>query len=486
MPQRLGIFVSSAGEAPDEQLSKPTMQYPFGQMSLRPGLLTGVGFALVAASLGAFLLEAFYMCQDVPFLDDWALISLLKAFINHQIGWRYFFTPHNGHPLLLARTATYLDWRIASLDLALLRWCVVIVMLLSAVLFCASLVFDLVETGTTRKRAGAIGLAAPVFALTLSLGQWEVLTVATCLDFVTVNLLFLLGVLLIDRWVRTSRVVFLVMATLSAILCSLTMLQGTLIWPAFIGSLLLGGRARNRLVLASFLAIFLGFAAFTLTRLQAEAGTFVFAPLSLLLGNLILAGSAYVGQIHNHSVLPLDIAVGALAWSLTALAGTIYWRAPTELRARMNKYVVLIALGIGTSLMIEIGRLSASMETMATSRYITSIMPWGWGLYGVLMLGVRSSAWAAAAAGIQIALVVVGVTVADFEELQNAPYRREINLHEIQVLRDGKDLDNRSVLGSVFYMDRPSGYLVALDRAFLFENKLSLFRPGYPGAAPSR
>jgi hypothetical protein len=147
---------------------------------------------------------------------------------------------------------------------------------------------------------------------------------------------------------------------------------------------------------------------------------------------------------------------------------------------------VLIALGIGTSLMIEIGRLSPSMQTMATSRYITSIMPWAWGLYGVLTLGIRSSTWAAAAAGIQIALVVVGVAVADFEELQNAPYRREINRREMEVLREGKDLDNRSVLGSVFYMDRPSGYLVALDRAFLFENKLSLFRPGYPGAAPSR
>lgn len=486
MSQRLGIFGSSARAAPDERLSKPTTQYPFGQMKLRPVLLAGIGFALVAASLGAFLLEALYLCQDVPFLDDWALISSLNAFISHQIGWRYFFTPHNEHPFLLARTATYLDWRIASLDLALLRWCVVVVMLLSAVLFCARLVLDLVEAGTARKPADAIGLATPAFALTLSLGQWEVLSVATCLDFVTVNLLFLLGVLLIDRWVQTSRVVFLITATLSAILCSMTMLQGLLIWPTFIGSLLLGGRARQRLVLASFLVIFLGFAALTLTRLQTDAGTLVFAPLSLFSGNLILAGSVYVGQIHNHSVLPLDIAVGALAWSLTALAGTIYWRAPAELRARMNKYVVLIGLGIGTSLMIEIGRLSFSMETMTASRYITSVMPWAWGLYGLLMLGIRTSTWAAAAAGIQIALVVVGVTVADYEELQNAPYRRAISLHEMQVLREGKDLDNRSVLGSVFFMDRPSGYLVAPDRAFLFENKLSLFRPGAHVAAPSR
>jgi hypothetical protein len=38
------------------------------------------------------------------------------------------------------------------------------------------------------------------------------------------------------------------------------------------------------------------------------------------------------------------------------------------------------------------------------------------------------------------------------------------------------DLDNRSVLATVFYMDRPNGYMVAAGRAFLFENRLSLFR----------
>lgn len=468
----------AAGEKPAEAATR----YFAGPMKLRSVLFAGAAFTLVAAGLYAFLLEAFYMCQDVPFIDDWAFVHFLDAFINHQIGWQYFLTPHNGHPFLLARTAVYLDWRIVSLDFALLRWCTVIVILATAVLFGARLAFDLVETGI-RQRAEAILLAAPLFALTLTLGQWEILSVATCTDNVAVNLLFLLGVVLLDRWVRTDRIVFLITAILAAILCSMTVLEGVLIWPAFTGFLLLGGWSRHRLMSASFLVVFLGFAALTLTRVSTE--TFVLAPLSVLWGNLILAGSAYVGQIHNHSILSLNAAVGVLVWTLTAVAGMVYWRAPTALRSRMNKYAVLLGLGIGTSLMIEIGRLYASVETMAASRYITAVMPWAWGLYGVLTLGIRSSYWAAAAAGLQIALVVVGVAAADFEELQNAPYRRDVSLHEMQVLREGKDLDSRSVLGSVFYMDRPTGYLVAAGRAFLFENRLSLFRPQAYDAASS-
>lgn len=453
-------------------------------MRLRSTLLAAFGFAIIAASVGAFLLEASYMCQDVPFIDDWNFVHLLKAFINHQIGWRYFITRYNGHPFLLARTAMVLDWRFASLDMALLHWCTIIVMLLAAILLGARLAFDLVKSKTGWKPAGAIMLAAPAFALALSLGQWENLSVATAIDNAAVNLFLLLAVIMIDCWVRTNRGIFLITAMVSAIVCSMTVLQGMLVWPALIGIVLLGGVTRRRLLVsAAFLAVFLGLAAMSFTHVPRE--TFVFALLPLLLGNLILAGSTYVGQIHNHPVLSLDVAVGALSWTLTALAVLLYWRAPTDMRARMNKYAALVGFGMATSLMIEIGRLSMSMETMAASRYINAMMPWAWGLYGVLTLGMRSSYWACAIAGVQIAAVVIAVAIADFEELQIAPSRREDSLHQIEVLRDGKGLDDRSILGSVFYMDRPNGYMVAAGRAFLFENRLSLFRPGAADAAGS-
>jgi hypothetical protein len=73
--------------------------------------------------------------------------------------------------------------------------------------------------------------------------------------------------------------------------------------------------------------------------------------------------------------------------------------------------------------------------------------------------------------------LLLSESVADYEELQIAPYRRDNFLHQMKVLRDGKDLDNRSVLGAVFYMDRPNGSMVATGRDFLFDNRLSLFRP---------
>lgn len=439
-------------------------------------LLAGLGVALAAAAVGTFLLEASSMCLDVPFIDDWRFVILLQDFINHRIGWQYFFTPHNAHPFLLSRIAMVLDWRFAALDMALLRWCIVIVLLLTATLFCARLIVDLLGTKTIPRRAAASLIATPAFALTLSLGQWEILSVATCIDNAAVNLFFLLGVLSIDRWVRTNGAVFLATAILSALLCSMTVLEGILIWPALAAFLLLDCRPRHRLLSALFVVSFLGFVALTLSRLPTA--TFVFAPLSLLTGNLILAGSPYVGLIHNQPVLPLDIAVGALVWALTALAGMLYWRAPAELRARMNTYVVLIALGVGTSLMIEIGRLTVSMQSLAASRYITATMPWAWGLYGVLTLSMRSSYGAAAIAAMQIALVVAGATFTDYEELQIVPSRREGFLNQMRLLRDGKDLDDKSVLGNVFYMDRPNGYMVAAGRDFLFDNKLSLFRPG--------
>jgi hypothetical protein len=78
---------------------------------------------------------------------------------------------------------------------------------------------------------------------------------------------------------------------------------------------------------------------------------------------------------------------------------------------------------------------------------------------------------------VQIALVVVVVFVADYDELQIAPYRRDNFLHQMKVLREGKDLGNRSVLGAVFYMERPAGDMVAAGRALLFDNGLWLFQP---------
>jgi hypothetical protein len=445
---------------------------------LRSIVGSGAGLAIIAATVGVLLLEASYVCQDVPMYDDWNFISLLQAFLNHQIGWRYFITSDNGHPVFFARAATYLAWRFTGLNLAVLRWCVVAEILLAGAVFCTMVWSDLVKIGSTR--GDALVVAAPACAIALTLGQWEVLTIATgSVDAIAVNLLLLLALLLIDRWTVTDRLGYLVGALLAALLTSVTELQGLLVWPILGFYLVLSGGKNRNALLAILSVVFVCLVVWTRTHIDHSA-VLVFAPRRLLLGSLILAGLPYMGQIHNQPVPALDIAVGFAIWPLTLMAGALYWRAPTGLRARMNKYAALIIFGVGTSLMIEIGRLLFGLDAMAASRYATAVLPWAWGLYGLLALSIGSSRFAAAAAAAQIVLIAVGVSLTDFEELQIAPFRRDNALQQIKVLRDGEGLNDRSVLGRIFAMDRPDGYLVAQGREFLATNKLSLFRSPRP------
>ncbi len=376
--------------------------------------------------------------------------------------------------------------------MAALRWCTIGVLSASAALLWGRLYRDLMnQQAAVRWRSGeALFLSVTPAVLALSLGQWEILTVASDIDGAAVNLLFLISIFLLDQWCSTGRMLLLAGGLLSAALTSMTQLQGILVWPAMALLLILdAGRRKHAPILIVVVLAFAVSAAAGWLSLD-DRSSLTFTPLQLLLGNVIVIGSAYLGFVNNEPVLTEDIMFGCLIWLLTVTAALIYWTSAVEVRARMNKYVALVAFGFGTSLMIEIGRLHATPDHfnyLASSRFAAAVMPWGWGLCGLFALSIRSGRLAAAAAAVQMTAVFLGVGITNLEEARMAPFRRQVFLHQIQVLREEENVGDIAALPKTLYVSEARYVnLVAPVRAYLRANGLSLFRAIGPSATIRR
>ncbi len=198
-------------------------------------LIAGCFAAVLTISLTALLvwygLTAF---KDCPIFDDWKTIDRLHAFLDHRVGLGYFFERQNLHPGLAGRILLFADYLTFSLDLRVVRWLSVAIMVATAALVGARLFRDLRggESCDMRGRAIAAVLAAPPCALVLSLGHWEVLSIAIGVDSLAVNLFAVAAIFLIDRWRRRGGALSLVAALVMAACANMNMLQGMFVWPA--------------------------------------------------------------------------------------------------------------------------------------------------------------------------------------------------------------------------------------------------------------
>jgi hypothetical protein len=437
-----------------------------------------IGAVCLLAPAGLLIWYASIVNVDIPFIDDWKFIALLKKFVDGQIGWLYFFEPHNGHPMMLDRVAFYFDLKLASLNMALLRWCTVIVMLATAALLCGRLYIDLQSQKTPKRWAHGetILLLFPACALALSLSQWEYLMVAASVDLAAASFFLLLSVFLLDCWCSTRRALTLIAASISAVLASMTQMQGIITWPAMALLLILDARLRaNLAALFMVLLAFVVFVGITWMHLPSRP-SFAANPIALLVGNTIVIGNSYLGHVNNRPLISGDIVFGSSICILTAMAVMLYFRSSANLRKTMNKYMALIAFGIATSVVIEIGRLHYSREYLAASRYGGYVMPWAWGLYGVVVLGIKSSRLGAFSAFANIAIIVIGVGISDFEENRIAIYRNESYQNQKQALCNGKILSNKEALRKTFYVGEQFESLISPMRNYLLSNKLSFFR----------
>jgi hypothetical protein len=443
-------------------------------------VLGSIGGAMLFALAAQLVWYGSFVCVDLPFVDDWKFIERLKAFVAGDIGWTYFFEPHNGHPSLFDRVGIYAAWKLASLNLATLRWCALILMLVTAALLGWQLFTDLRrQQASDRWSPGeAILLAVPVCALALSLGQWEFFSAAVSVDAVADNLFPVMAIFFLDRWYSSGGRLTLTAAILFAVLASRTQLQGILVWPVLGVLVVLNPKHSQFLSMLAIVVIgFLAFASMNLVGVTSHS-SFVFNPLSLFLGNLIIVGVSYLAHIDNRAVMRADIVFGCLVWILTALAIWLYFVSAADTRARMNKYIALIVFGFGTSLMIEIGRLAFSLEYLTASRYGAEVMPWAWGLSGVLALSIRSTKLGAAVFSAHTTIIVIGVGISNIEEARMAISRQGSNQNMIQALREGKILNDNDAMRRTFLVGDQYVDVIPPMREYLLTNKLSLFRPG--------
>jgi hypothetical protein len=422
------------------------------------------------------LANGWIVFTDVPFGDDWVFVERLKAFLEGETGWFYFFEPHNGHPMLIDRLAFYASWKFTSLNLAMLRWSMALLMLIAGGVLSWQLFCDL-RQASGWSSAKALFLVLPIFALAVSLNQWEMFNVAANVGPIATALFAVLSVFLLDRWLASKKSLLLTVALLLAVLASLNGLQGILVWPAMGVILLLNPEGRrSSAVMSIVLLAFFIFAGINFGNV-GDRSSFVFDPTSLLFGNLIIAGTPYLTHINDTPNVTAAMIFGYFVWILTGLAMWLYLMSAPDIRIRMNKYVALIAFGFGIALAIEIARIRLfSFEYLAASRYGAQVAPWAWGLWGVLALSSPSNKIATIACSTHAILISIGVGISNIEEADRAIYVRRNFDRQIDALRDGKVFSDKVEMSKIFFMDGQFVHRIPPVREYLLRNKLSLFR----------
>ncbi len=450
----------------------------FLRLSIRLG-----GVVAVVAMIGSTALLVWYghtVFKDCPLIDDWAFVDRLKAYLSGEAGIGYFFERHNGHPSLLSRLLFYIAYRTSRLDFRVIRWHSIGILLVTAALIGWQLFHDLTRGayGTRAGRAVALILVAPACGLVLSLGHWEVLTLAMAVDNCAVNALAIAAILLTDHWRRRDDALSLAAAVATGLLATMCMLQGALVWPAMALTLLLAPRRRGTVPVLLGLAtasLISGLAA--LKGVAAAGGTKIaFDALYAVKGILILQGLPFLGAIHNGFIPLADLAVGLVIVLLTATALLVFFAAMPAQRSGQCKYIGIAAFGGATALLIALGRHQYTAEQLAASRYATALLPAAVGLWGFLAVSAQGSRVTERCLIGLYVITVAGLAITDYQEARLAAARGQTMVAMQEALRDGAILNDNAAVRAKFYVDEQFAPLIAVDRAFLKERKLSLFR----------
>ena len=93
-----------------------------------------IGFVVAVAAVMAWLnLDyARRVFTDVPFVDDWSFIEILRAHARGELGLRHLFMTHQGHPSLPGRLSFLLSYRLQGFDLLTVRWLSILTVLAAA------------------------------------------------------------------------------------------------------------------------------------------------------------------------------------------------------------------------------------------------------------------------------------------------------------------------------------------------------------------
>lgn len=440
------------------------------------GLLCAGVWVLAAAALALPLVYGLRVVTDVPLLDDWSFVNVLRRYLAGEIGFLDYLTlRHNEHPVAPSRLTFLVAYHAVGLDLRWLRWASIATWFVAAGLAAATLHRDLACASVPRVTRTLLLL--PCLCLPTSLAGWE--TIGLAMAFTNaVSLPFALGALLqFDRWQQDpSRARFVVVCAL-ALCATLGIASGQLLWLLFA----VVATWRFRFAQRRVETLLLWAVALACLVLQANAPTTAPAlgaldPVHAVIGLAAVAGVPVAWYGRTGTVVASCAGVAAIATFAIALARRIRCIDPD--RERLAKYLLQGAYGLGVVAVVALARHRSTGDgEFASSRHVPMVMTLllgchGWAaVAGVLSLAVRRFAPAAAA-------VLIGLTAAaDVGEYRTWRGRSDAFAAMRRTLTED---DLGSVPAAVwrerFYLDPALAGEVVEAVAFLRRERLALFR----------
>lgn len=188
---------------------------------------TGLIYAFIFLPV---IISVFLVCRygvNVPFGDEWSIVTLYKNIKDYGLHFDQFFAQHNEHRIFFPR--------IILLIVALLtRWNVVVQMLVSqgllisvAVLLCKYL------TGRYGLNRSILLSFVPIVTLVFSLRQWENMYWGFQVGFFMVYAFSIYSFYLYDKYENTKEKKYLYSCWTCAFIASFSSIHGLIVWVCY-------------------------------------------------------------------------------------------------------------------------------------------------------------------------------------------------------------------------------------------------------------
>lgn len=431
----------------------------------RPDYLGGLSGPLGGVLTAGWLLGFYWYCSTVmtavPYLDDWAYIVTLREYLEgRQSLLEYVLAVHAGHPSVPGRVLFMISYYVSDLRLDVLRILTAITILASA-----AALFRLVTParGSARDSAGTrLLFFFPCLTLVVSLGHWELLSVASAVNSSVVLLFSILGIVFTGDGLRRGSARSMTLGAVSALAATCSMSHGTLTWLAMAWQAAVARRRRPWLAVA-FATV--GVASIPMLVILSPRPS---PPLDIgLLAQAVLVaiGTGLIGLVENQPVPALNMAVGGLMALLAVGCAVTLSRMSAEAREQVNESSGLIVLGALSVVALAYGRMGFGADYMASSRYAAIAMPMAAGVY--LFWLARPHPGSVLALPLTAALVLAGEALTNREEARMAPHRANYEAETTRLFRCAPPDDPAVV--------ERARHHYSVGRAFLVTGRLSIF-----------
>ena len=399
---------------------------------------------------------------NLPWLDDWTVINRLMEYLNGRISLlTYIFSRHNVHFIVPARFAFLISYENLKLNLAAVRWGSLVVIGATAALYARVFSVDISnkKNGTRTMVLIYLFILALIVMPIVTLGQWEIFSVAMDISNVVANLAAIAGIICFDRFLRKQSYIDYWVAILLALCSWQSMANGALLFGVYLIAILLEKELRNKYI--QILIIL--FCALAIPIVEARAAhatsdlvavfTGQYSLKRCVLGALSILGVGIIWGVHNKPYLPGVFTAGGIV-----CIGSIYvlWnyigipRSNSNIKSFLRKYWMLTLFGVLSDIAVYFGRIHFGATYLASSRYIPISMLAIIGIAAYMYLlscgpatrttptTINDSRVRSAYSVILYTAIFIGFLVTNVSEVQMAQYRRASYIEASQYLRSGQ------------------------------------------------